>query len=99
MSYEPYPRSMYRLADAGFEFEGAHYAMLTVESAEEEAAAEADGWAGHPCQCKPKGGDLSAAIEVIQEAAESIAKFDHDGDGRPGGSKPRRKKAVKRDDR
>lgn len=92
MAYIPYPRSMYRLADAGFEYEGSHYAMLTVESAEEEAAAEAEGWVEHPCKCKPKGGDLSAAIEVIADAAADLAKFDHDGDGKPGGSR----KKVKR---
>lgn len=53
-----------------------------------------EGFVDHPCKLKPKGGDLSAAIEVIQEAATDLAKFDHDGDGKPGGSKPRRKKAV-----
>lgn len=58
------------------------------------------GWVDHPslCQRKPKGGDLSTAIEAIEDAAAQIAKFDHDGDGHIGGSKPR-KKAVKRDAR
>ena len=90
---------MYRLADAGFEYEGQHYAMLTVHSANEEAAAKADGWAGHPCDCKPaKPADIVAAVA---DMADQIAKMDPDGDGRIGGSlkgkrKPRQR-AVKRD--
>lgn len=47
------------------------------------------GWADHPC--KVKGGDPPAEAE---EAKAELAKFDHDGDGKVGGSKPRRK--VKR---
>lgn len=46
------------------------------------------GWVDAPCK----------AIAAVADMAASIARFDHDGDGRPGGSKPRRKKAVKRDD-
>jgi hypothetical protein len=45
-----YPRSMYRLAADGFEYEGRFYAMLTVHSADEEAAAKADGWRGPPSE-------------------------------------------------
>lgn len=53
------------------------------------------GWVDHPCKCaKPKGGDPSAA--TITDAAFSA--FDHDGDGKPGGSKRKTaRKAVSRD--
>lgn len=59
-----------------------------------------EGWADHPCKClKPKGGDLSAVVEAVEQMAADVSAFDHDGDGRPGGSKPRRKKAVRNDPR
>lgn len=51
------------------------------------------GWVDHPS--KLKGGDPSAEVK-------GAAKFDHDGDGKVGGSKPKAKrkpakrKAVKR---
>lgn len=50
-----------------------------------------DGWSRRPT-IKP-----DAIVEAVQEMAASIAKFDHDGDGRPGGSK--RRKVTRRDPR
>lgn len=88
MSHPSYPRSMYRLADGGFEYEGRHFAILEVESETEETAAKKDGWVNHPDDCK------------------TADPFDHDGDGKPGGSLPKAnaprktaRKAVSRDAR
>lgn len=51
------------------------------------------GWVDRPWKLKP-----ADVVAAVADMASQIAKFDHDGDGRPGGSKPR-KKAVKRDSR
>lgn len=48
-----------------------------------------DGWADHPAKVKE---------HPLVEAAREFAKFDGDGDGKPGGSKPRRK-VTRRDPR
>lgn len=48
-----YPRSLYRQRDdvgPEFEFDGIKCEMLTVESAEEEAAAKREGWHNSPAE-------------------------------------------------
>lgn len=83
MTYIPYPRSLYRLeesADPDFHFDGVKCAMITVESEEEETQARINGWHGSPAEA------------AVAEMASDIAKFDHDGDGKPGGSKPRKRR-------
>lgn len=63
MTYIPYPRSLYRKADDGEVYHDVPCAVLTVDSAEEETAALADGWfnspteaeAGEAAEPKPKG--------------------------------------------
>lgn len=41
-----------------------------------------EGWADHPSKVKAK-------------ADAPLAKFDHDGDGKPGGSKPKARRGKK----
>lgn len=67
-----------------------------------------EGWARNPADVKEPGApepkaEPEAVVEAVADMAAAISKFDHDGDGRPGGSllkakraKPRRK--VKRRD-
>lgn len=53
------------------------------------------GWADRPFK-SDRHNKLADAVEAITDAAEQIAKWDHDGDGRIGGSLPKAKRKVKR---
>lgn len=54
-----------------------------------------EGWVDHPCKLKPAK-PVADALEVVTEALAAAAKFDHDHDGKPGGSLPKAKRSKKR---
>lgn len=85
-TYQPYPRSLYRKSERGHVYHGVPCDVLTVGSEEAEEAAKANGWHNSPVEAD------------ATTAAQSFARFDHDGDGRPGGSLPKaaRRRKVKR---
>ena len=55
-----------------------------------------EGWFDHPCKAEGCPMPVAEAVEVISDALEAAAKFDHDGDGKPGGSKPKARRGKKR---
>lgn len=70
MSYEPYPRSLYRQVESGhpeMKFDGVQCEMLTVESEEEEAAAKKAGWHNSPAEA---GGAKPAKAPKAEEKHE-----------------------------
>ena len=88
-----YPRMLYRRGKEarphGFDCD-----TLIVDSVDEEAAAAAKGWfqspaLAHEAEQEDREERLEAEIERLEA---SIAKFDGDGDGKPGGR--RRRKEV-----
>lgn len=75
---------------------------LIVEDAQEEADALADGWGVSPdpdvqSAAQTIAAQLSEKDDEIAALRAQLAKFDGDGDGMPGGSKPRRGRPPKDD--
>lgn len=72
-----------------------------VEDAEEESEALSEGWTVAPDPGVRTAAQISAAREAEKDAEIALLKaqlaekmgsaFDHDGDGKPGGSKPRKR--------
>lgn len=88
-----YPRMLYRKGgDASPEIHGHRVDTLIVDSPEDEHAASRRGWVRTPAETDTAPEPEQALRAEIAELQQSIARFDGDRDGRPGGSLPRKKR-------
>lgn len=107
MTFQPYPRSLYRRKEGVAEhyvFDGVPCEMLTVHSESQEAEAKKQGWCNSPEEAGAAVKEVRSPEHLQPKAASKPDPFDHDGDGKPGGSLPKKKavtrrKAKRRDNR
>lgn len=89
-----HPRMLYRKGnERSLTLHGVQVDTLIVEDAEEEAAAVKQGWRRTPVEAHASkngnGNEEKRLREELAIAKAEIAKVDHDGDGRIGGSRPK----------
>lgn len=89
-----YPRMTYRKGnERSLNLHGLQVDTRIVDDAEEEAAAAREGWRRTPGEAhgvKSNGKTEEKRLrEELKEAKAEIAKMDHDGDGKIGGSRPK----------
>lgn len=87
MTYIPYPRSLYRTTDNPLAevYNDVRCDVLTVDSAEEEAAAKKEGWFNSPAEADK--GNEARSPEHLQPKPEPA---------KPVTAAPKRRKATRR---
>lgn len=97
-----YPRMLYRKGK-GHKLHDVEVDYRIVADEEEYRSAKEQGWHRTPREAHDvKNGNGDNAEQLRRERDElkaEIAKFDHDGDGKPGGSKPRKTLSIKAEDK
>lgn len=90
-----FPRMIYKKG-MGHNLHGLDVDYRIVNDEREMAQAEHEGWRQSPAEAHREGGDQPDEAREIATLKAEIAKFDPDGDGRIGGSLPRKKRKKRR---